>query len=265
MQSQNIIYLGVGLILGVLFGLLFFAKLVGKQVEKSLEEKKGQFVSLASHYLLTPISIIQTANSELQENDLKLTAAQRNRFYEIIQRGQQRLWIIAEQMLLVTEATKGPLRLNLTVASLSSIISDATTAVDIFAREKGVQIMVLDKTDISNQTRIDVRRMKQAVIALLDNAIKFSQEKNTVRVVLSFENGIVRIEVMDTGIGMDNEVIKHLSERFYRGNSLYSFDYQGIGLGLHIVKTIISAHGGELQFDSKPKVGTKAVIEFPEM
>ena len=231
--------------------------------QKRLRDSKDQFVGLASHYLLTPITIIQTATTRLQEADTSLSFDERRRLYDAILMGQQRLWIIAEQLVLINEIDNNNLALRIQVHDLPDLIVSAIAAVDVFARTKKVTIEFEDRAKEIKQVRIDMRRMKQALIALLDNAIKFSMENTTIKVVLGFEDNIFSVEITDHGIGMQQEVIDHLSEKFYRGSSIYSFDYEGLGLGLHIAYAILRMHQGNITFQSQPKQGTVVIAEFP--
>jgi signal transduction histidine kinase len=89
-------------------------------------------------------------------------------------------------------------------------------------------------------------------------------EGGQVRVQISLEDGMFVLRVKDQGIGMPEEVLQHTGERFYRGSSIYEFDYEGLGLGLHISQAIIRLHQGSVQFNSEPKLGTIATLQFPQ-
>lgn len=233
--------------------------------EKRLQDSKDQFVGLASHYLLTPITIIQTATNRLQEADATLDTAGRQKLYEAIMAGQQRLWIIAEQLVLINEVDGNHLQLKIEVTDLADVVSSAVAAVDVFARAKKLQIRIENQLQEISQARVDARRLKQAVIALMDNAIKFSMEDTVITVRLWLQDGYFMVQVEDEGIGMPEEVIQHLTEKFYRGSSIYSFDYEGLGLGLHIAYAIITMHTGTMVFQSRPKRGTVVTIELPSL
>jgi len=260
---NEIIFLVLGLLIASLFYFIFMRPLILGNFQKRLRDSKDQFVGLASHYLLTPITIIQTATSRLQEADTTLSLEERQRLYQAIILGQQRLWIIAEQLVLINEIDNNNLQLREDVHDVGDLVSNAVAAMDVFVRQKGLQIVFEDTTKDIKQARVDMRRMKQAIIALLDNAIKFSMEGNTIKVKLSSADGIFNIEIADQGIGMPAETLQHLSEKFYRGSSIYSFDYEGLGLGLHIAYAILRMHQGNITFQSQPKQGTVATVEFP--
>jgi signal transduction histidine kinase len=234
-------------------------------MQKRVRDTKDQFIGLASHYLLTPITIIQTATARLQEADTTLSLEERQKLYEAISLGEQRLWIIAEQLVLINEIDNSNLELRLEVHDLPDTISSAIAAIDVFARHKKLTIAFEDTTQEIKQARIDTRRVKQAIIAVLDNAIKFSMEGTTINVRLSLNEGIFTLEIEDEGIGMPADVIAHLSEKFYRGSSIYSFDYEGLGLGLHIAYAIVRMHKGNITFQSRMKRGTLVTIELPNL
>ena len=262
-STRDLVFLLSGMALSVLIYLLLLRPTIQHRFSHELANMKDQFVALASHYLLTPITIIQTALSRLQEGDLSLTPGERQHMYEAIGMGQQRLWIIAEQLVLINEIDRGVLQLRQDVADVSEVVSAAVAAMDIFARTKKITISLSNDLSGPTQTRLDARRMKQALIAVLDNAIKFSMEDSQIQVQVGQEDGYFVVRVKDQGIGMPEEVLNHLSEKFYRGSSIYSFDYEGIGLGLFIAFAILRLHQGMLQFESKPKLGTITTLRFP--
>ena len=254
-----------GFVLAMLFYYVVLRPPLERRLEKKLRERKDEFIGLSSHYLLTPITIIQTAVARLQEADTTLDTTQRMKLYEAIAMGQQRLWIIAEQLVLVNQIDFNELRLRLEVANVSETVSDAIASVDIFARHKNLKLHFTDYTKEINQARFDPRRLRQAIIAVLDNAIKFSLENTTVSVELKLEGKVFQINIADQGIGMPPEVLEHITERFYRGNGIYNFDYEGLGLGLHIAYAIARQHGGNMEFTSQPKQGTTVSIQFPNI
>ena len=258
----------IGFLVGFLLSfLLYFGIMLPlhkKMLNKELRERKDQFIALSSHYLLNPITIIQTAVSRLRDSAGKpLTPEHLEKLVDAIFRGQQRLWILAEQFFIVGEIDQNDMYLNLAVADISDVVGSAVAAIDPFAREKQVTIHLDDQTNEVRQVKIDPRRMKQAVIAVLDNAVKFSPEGGKVIIRVTLEDSIFVIQIADEGIGMPDEILSHLAEKFYRGNQIYNFDYEGMGLGLHIAQAIIRLHQGNIDFVSQPKQGTVATIQFP--
>lgn len=261
--EQQGVLVAAGFFLAVLLYFLVVRPIARHQEEKQVRQKKEQFIGLASHYLLTPITIIQTALSRLQEADTTLNTTQRMSLYEAIGLGQQRLWIIAEQLVLVSQIDTNDLKMKFDVGNFSDVVGNAISSVDIFARHKRVKITFSDNTKEVKEAKFDMRRIRQAIIALLDNAVKFSMEDTTIDVSLSVENGRFVLSISDQGIGMPQQVLNHLGERFYRGSDIYSFDYEGIGMGLNIAHAIIRLHEGNLAFTSREGRGTVATAQFP--
>ncbi|MBU6389234.1 HAMP domain-containing histidine kinase [Patescibacteria group bacterium] len=261
----------IGALVSLGLSALVLRTVIRKRLEErsatELRDRKDQFIALTSHYILNPVSIIQAAIATLQEKQTSATLAERQQLYDAIERGQQRLWIMAEQLAIVGEVDQGDLVLNISVASLVDTISAAIAAVVPFAREKKVKIKFDYGAENFMQTeaRFDARRLRQAIIAVLDNAIKFSLEDGVVQVRLQLESNIFIITVEDQGIGMPDEIVSHISEKFFRGTGLYNYDYQGLGLGLHIAQAIIRLHHGSITFTSKPQRGTITTIEFPNL
>lgn len=268
MNQQYIVFgafFGFGFLVAILFWILVARRKIIESSDKKLRQRKDQFISLASHYLLNPITIIQSAVASLQERDTSLSSDQRMVFYDAIERGQQRLWIVTEQLILVGEIDQETLRLQVGVSNLYDTISEAIAVIDPFARVKKISLHFDMDTKDLQEARFDARKMKQAIIAVLDNAVKFSLEGGSVRVRLTYQSGIFSIIVEDDGIGMPDSMLSHITEKFYRGTDVYTFDYEGFGLGLHIAQAIIQMHQGALQFVSKPKKGTIATIQFPSL
>jgi signal transduction histidine kinase len=254
-----------GIVLGILLSTVIFRRIDRSHFEADLRARKDQFISLSSHYLLNPITIIQTAISSLKERDSALTADQRLPLYDAIERGQQRLWIITQQLILVGEIDQDDLQVHLAVANIYDTVTSAISSVDSFAREKGISIKLEDSSHDVREARFDARRMKQALIAVLDNAVKFSLEKGEVVVRVGWESNIFTVEVEDFGIGMPEGIVEHISEKFFRGSDTYTFDYEGIGLGLHIAQAIVRMHQGNISIQSKPKQGTLVSVQFPSL
>ena len=252
-----------GFVLGVVVGLTLLSYPLKRILSRKVEVREDQFVALTSHYLRTPLSVIQVASSELQEQDDQLTAKERTHLYEVIASGTQRLWIVSEQLTVVGEVDQGTLQLQYDVNDLSAVVSESMSFMDPFARPKALHFTLADNSGDIREMRFDRRRIKQALIALLDNAVKFSPDNGLIAVTIGREANIFYVRIEDQGTGMPGEIISHLTEKFYRGTKLYNFDYEGLGLGLHIAQAIVTLHGGSVSFQSKPKRGTIALLQLP--
>lgn len=227
-------------------------KAIDKRAHDLLGGKQEAFIAIASHYLLTPISIIQSAITLLAEKpDLEVN--KRIEMYNTIISGEKRLYIIAEQMLLATKLINGQLDVNATVGQLHTPVVDAIAEIEPIAQQKKVGI----KTDIQQNPAIecqfDQKQIKTAVVALLDNAVKFSHEGGLITVTVRRDGNNGYIAVSDNGIGLTPEQQAHATDKFYRGTPPYVFDYEGMGLGLHVAYVIMQAHGGDITIESRGK------------
>ena len=254
----------ISLLFGFLIGFLALRKTAYHMEMKRMLKLQDQFVALGSHYLLTPISTIQAAVSRLQESE-SMGLESRRRMYEVILQGESRLWIIAQQLILMNQFSTDRFQLEIAAINISDLVLEAIQALDPLARKAKVTLSFEDTTLGNSQVRADRRRLKQAFIAVIDNAIKFSPEESEVKIALGTTHQQCQLVIADAGTGMPSEVLDHVSEKFYRGTNLYQFDYEGMGLGMHIAKRIISLHQGIIRIESAPKSGTRVSIEFPKL
>jgi len=245
--------------------LLLIVPIITKHYQKRLKVDQNRFVSLASHYLITPISIIQAATSRLGEAEV-LAPGERDKLYTAIQRGERRLWLTVQQLITVNALTTETLQLDSRKpADLNEVIQGAIDQVYPFAQERGIAVRFENLSHTSTQTHLDLKYTTLAVSAILDNSIKFSPDK--AEVVISLEAGqwdkeyIVKIR--DIGSGMPADVRARAGERFYRGSELYTFDHEGFGLGLYIARTLINMQDGSFEVASSPGKGTEITLRFP--
>lgn len=236
---------------------------IEQAASKKLANKQEAFIAIASHYLLTPISIIQSAITRLYEKpNMELPA--RQELYDVILSGEKRLYIIAEQMLLATKLVNGELTLNLRVSQLHAPVIDGIRELEAIARQKKIVIRPDIEQSPPIELQIDPKLIQTASVAVLDNAIKFSNEGGTVDVSVKREGKFGLITVTDNGLGLNSEQRTHATEKFYRGTPPYSFDYQGMGLGLHVAYVIMEAHGGEIEIESRgEKKGAQVRLRLP--
>jgi len=257
-----------GVVVGVVISLIILPPVLGKAIRarsyRELKALKDQFIALCSHYLLSPITIIQTAITQLQEEGFATTLEQRRKLYENIFRGQQRLWLLAEQFLMVEQLESGQLKLQVAVSNLSDVVTQSIVTVDPFAREKQIIFRVNDDEEHEvREGRFDARRVRLALVAVLENAVKFSPAGSEINITVVERGGIFYIEVADHGPGMSAEILSHLGEGFYRGSSIYNFDYEGMGLGTYVTNRIMQLHGGSVQYASKPGKGAVVQLQLP--
>ena len=229
---------------------------------KALESMRRDFVANVSHEIKTPVTSIKGFAETLLDG-AKDEPVETERFLRIIVGQSDRLNSIVEDLLSlssVEQAADGG-GVELQEGSLSDVVRVAVEVCDAKARARGISIK-LDAPD-SAFAIINPPLLEQAVVNLVDNAIKYSPDGSTVQVRLAVDGGVATIEVGDHGSGIGREHLPHLFERFYRVDKARSRTLGGTGLGLAIVKHIAEAHGGSVSVESTLGAGSTFTIRLP--
>jgi signal transduction histidine kinase len=231
------------------------------QNEQLLESDrlKDEFVALISHDLRTPLTSI-IGYLELTLDDGNLNEAQR-RYLEIVDRNADRLLQLVNDLLFVARLEAGQLDLHPHELDLVSVVRQSVAEAEPRAAAKGIALSC--KAEGPVRVRADKGRMYQLLDNLVSNAIKFTPEGGDVRVSVGPANGVVRLEVADTGIGIAPSEQDRLFQRFFRASTANEQQIPGTGLGLYIARAIVEAHGGSISVQSKPGAGTSFRIEMP--
>ncbi len=224
---------------------------------KHLERTRQEFVANVSHELRTPLSLIQGFVESLLDG-AKDDPALNEKFLRIIDRNAQRLALLIQDLLTISELESGRSRLNLESVDLASLVAEVFEEFQAPAAAKQVSLTsVLSPLVVS----ADRDRLHQVLSNLVDNAIKYGRAGGTVRVgARAASAGEVEVHIADDGPGLPPEAVHRVFERFYRVDKARSREEGGTGLGLSIVKHIVQAHGGRVWAESGP--GGGAVFRF---
>jgi signal transduction histidine kinase len=216
-----------------------------ERLENSFESQK-QFIQDASHELRTPIAVAQT-NIEVMEMDGSASPADYRHLMGVIKLSLERMTAVNDGLLLLSESTSPRTR-----QQKIEIVPFISEAVDETSGKSRAAKVVLEKAEISPELFVegDAVRLKQAVINLLDNAIKYNQPGGRVTIGAKRLDGNIVIEVKDSGIGISPEDLKRVFDRFFRVEKSRSRAAGGSGLGLAIVKKIAEDHGGRVEAES---------------
>jgi heavy metal sensor kinase len=216
------------------------------RLERSFEQLK-RFTSDASHELRTPLTAIRSVGEVGLQKD-----GDRSHYREVIGsmlEETERLSRLVESLLAISRADAGQIRLQYTTIALLPLVRGAMSFLEVLAEEKR-QTMSLEG-DESIQVKADSVILRQVVINILDNAIKYSPPEGLVSVLVSRTDSLnACLEIKDSGPGIAAEHQSKVFDRFYRVDEGRSRDAGGAGLGLAITKWGAEAHGGSLQLDS---------------
>jgi two-component system, OmpR family, phosphate regulon sensor histidine kinase PhoR len=226
-----------------------------------LERVRKDFVANVSHELRTPLTAIRGYAETLLEGALEDPENNR-KFLEVIQAHAIRLNNIASDLLTLSELESGRKPAEPETLDVSAAVQAAIRAIESEARLREVRVAWENKARA--EVRGDRTRLEQALINLLDNAVKFNRAGGEVRVEISLaEGGSVRIVIADTGIGIPSEDRARIFERFYRVDKARSREMGGTGLGLSIVKHVVERMGGSVTVESQLGKGSTFTILLP--
>lgn len=220
---------------------------------KRLEAIRRDFVANASHELKTPLTAIVGYAETLLEGAAEEKQA-RMRFIRRIREQAQRLEFLVTDLLKLSELERD-IPLELRVSGLKSLIHEVIEDFKDHSSQKEIQILC--KMEEELPVRMDTEGIRTVFSNLIDNAIKYTPRGGTITIrVVESKNNWVKIEVIDTGIGIDLKYHERIFQRFYRVDKVRSRALGGTGLGLAIVKHIIEQHGSKIHLQSEPGSGS---------
>jgi signal transduction histidine kinase len=228
---------------------------------KEVDQLKDDFVSMASHELKTPLTIIRGYVSMIAEaRDL---SSETKDSLDKITTATKDLDSLVIDILDVSRIEQGRLSFNLQKLNPKDIVSAVTTSFVVAAKEKNLTV-TFDESKVSDSQFIsaDPERLKQVLVNLIGNAVKYTP-RGEVTVRQYVEKGRLYIRISDTGIGMTAEEKERLFEKFYRIKTKETEDIRGTGLGLWITAKIIKEMNGKIDVESIKGVGSHFVVYFP--
>ena len=226
-------------------------------VQRSMEQMR-RFMADAAHELRTPITLLRTRAevAASQEREPSGDAAA----FQAIEREAARLGEITGELLTLARADAGEWPVVRETLYLDDAVAGAVDA----ARARAGQRQVFVEVGAFEEARItgDAALVRQLLLIVLDNALKFTPAGGRVRLDVSARNGRAAVVVTDTGMGIPAEQLPHVFERFYRGERA-RHEAEGAGLGLAIARWIADVHGAAIEIASPPEGGTRVAITFP--
>jgi len=237
------------------------------QVEETMDvirrdrDTGREFLADVSHELRTPLAALRTFNELLQEKAGNDVAA-RAEFLESSAQQIERLDWLAQNLLELSKLDSGLVRLDLRPDDLRATVESAVEQAEAAAERRGVRL-TREFPETPLVVRHDPQRLGQVVSNLVGNALKFTPRGGSVVVTLGEYRHGARIQVIDTGVGIDPTELPHIFERFYRGARASEARSSGSGLGLAIVRSVVEMHGGRVMVESRLHVGSTFTVTLP--
>jgi len=218
-----------------------------------------RFVADASHELRTPLTIMKGELEEIAQHE-RLTADIRERLGSVLEE-VERLAQIVEGLFALSRLDAGEAQREWVQFDLAALAANTAAQMNLLAEDKGIALNCAASGEVYVEG--DRARLKQIVVNLLDNAIKYTPAGGTITLRVTVQADAAWLEVADTGIGIPAEAVPHVFERFFRVDKARSRELGGAGLGLSIVKSICTAHGAEVQVKSAPGQGSCFRVTLP--
>jgi signal transduction histidine kinase len=257
---QNIFFWIILALLAILF---FGSGLIIRTVlqEARLLNLKSDFIASVSHEFKTPLTSIGAILEHLLDGEAKDPKKSRE-YYRILQHDSDRLKRLVGNVLDFSRIEEGKKTYRLKPADPVELVEREVRS---FERESGIEGLAIrvQAEELIPRVAVDEEALGQALHNILDNAVKFSPGEKKIDVAIRNKSGAVEISVEDRGIGIPENELKRIYEKFYRGRQAASVSPTGTGLGLALVKHIMDAHHGDIFIRSRPGEGTSVSLVLP--
>ncbi len=243
----------------IIGGLVLTKHIVSK--EMALARLKSDFVSNVSHELRTPLALIRLYAETLELGRIT-TAEKKQQYYRIIRKESERLTALINNILDFSRIEAGRKEYEFRKTDIAELVRNT---LDSYRYQIEQQGFAFEESIDSNLPAVPVDReaIARALVNLVNNALKYSSDEKFLGVKLYRENGLVKLEVADHGIGIERRDQSKIFEKFYRAGDPLVHNTKGSGLGLSLVRHITHAHGGEIAVESTPGKGTKFTLSLP--
>ncbi len=261
--------IALGLLLLGFTALAFVVLYRNLQQQQRLAQYKNDFISNMTHELKTPISTIKVAVEALRHFDALNDPKRTKEYLEISALELQRLSMLVDKVLKLSQFENKETELQLTVFDLRELAAEVMAEMRLPFEKAGavVQLTAGQTGDAAGEGRFDIRgdraHLSSVISNLLDNALKYSRESPVITVDVAKEDGMVVLSVIDNGIGIPAVYLGRVFDKFFRVPSGDHHNIKGYGLGLNYVHDIVQIHKGSIGVDSREGKGSTFTIKLP--
>jgi two-component system, OmpR family, phosphate regulon sensor histidine kinase PhoR len=253
------IFLLISTLIVVLVAGIFVFRNIKKEIK--LAQLKSDFVSNVSHELKTPLALISMFSETLEMDRIK-SEEKKKEYYSIIHRETNRLSRIVSSVLNFSKMEVGKREYSFDEYDINEIIQQIVDTYDYHFRSKGFKCDY--QKEILPKISCDKEAISEAIINLIDNAIKYSSSKKEIAIRTGSNKNTIYFEIEDYGIGISHKEQSKVFDKFFRATTGNIHDTKGTGLGLSIVRSIITAHKGEINLTSEVNKGSIFKISLPK-
>jgi len=229
--------------------------------ELHLSRLKSDFVANVTHELKTPLALIRLFAETLELGRVQ-NEEKAQRYYRVISKESQRLTQLINNILDFSRIEAGRKEYNFRHRDVTRVVEEVLDAYRFQIEQQGFALEVAIDSEIP-EIELDKEALGQALINLLNNAIKYSRDAKHIRVEVRQQDDRVLLSVADRGIGVAKGELKKIFNKFYRAEDSLVHETKGSGLGLALVRHIMEAHGGEVQVESAPGKGSSFTLVLP--
>lgn len=240
-----------------------FAIVILKNISENveIEKAKNKFISLASHQMRTPLSIVTLYTAMLISGNS--SGKERIKYLRQIDTGNKRLIKLVDMILDVSRLDLGTFMPVYETVHFGDIVADVMKIIKPISQSRGVALKAKIDPMIPASLRADSRFLRIIVQNILENAVLYTPKGGSVSLVAEDEGGVLHINVSDTGYGIPEDQQSKVFTRMFRADNIREKVHDGCGLGLHLVKAAVEKLGGSIRFSSKENQGTEFSVILP--
>jgi signal transduction histidine kinase len=222
---------------------------------KQVDKLRRELIANVSHDLRSPLASIQGYLETIQQKSRTLSDEDRDKYYDIVLRNTRKLGSLIAELFELSKLDAKNVQPELEPVSIAELAQDVVVQFQPIAEEKNIRLKAILPDEPLNLVNADIALMERAISNLIDNAIKNTPKGGEVKIIPANEGNKVTVKISDTGVGISDENLSRIFDRFYQTDSSRSPE-SGVGLGLSIAQKIIELHGAKLNVQSALNKGT---------
>ncbi|MBW4421260.1 MAG: HAMP domain-containing histidine kinase [Myxacorys californica WJT36-NPBG1] len=259
--------IGTTMMIGIVAAIGWFLSGIAMQPIRESYQQLKQFTADASHELRNPIAVIQT-NVQVALSDPNPDPQSQRHHLQVVERLTRRLGKLVDDLLFLARQDSGIVQPHWTTVDLSDLLAEVLEEQETVAEEKAIALSLDLKDEADWMTQCDRDQLSRLFTNLISNAVQYTPKGGTVALNVTRpkrSNGsVLQVKVIDTGVGIAEEALPKLFDRFYRVDSARTKATGGSGLGLAIAHAIVENHHGHIQIESKTNQGTTVTVTLPQ-